>query len=35
MLGISTYKAGDEFDHYYVLDKTNDLIVFKRKAENE
>jgi hypothetical protein len=34
MLGISTYKAGDEFDHYYVLDKTSDLIVFKRKAEN-
>jgi hypothetical protein len=34
MLGISAYKKGDEFEHYYVLDKTKDLIVFKRKAIN-
>ncbi len=32
-LGISAYKAGDEFEHYYVFDKTSDLIVFKRKTK--
>jgi hypothetical protein len=30
-LGITNYKAGDEFEYYYVLDKTEDLVVFKRK----
>lgn len=33
-LGISAYQEGDEFEHYYVLDKTEDLIVFKRKTVN-
>ncbi|MCB2207371.1 MAG: glycosyltransferase family 39 protein [Bacteroidetes bacterium] len=31
MLGISAYQKGDEFEHYFVLDKTEELIVFKRK----
>lgn len=34
MLGISAYQKGDEFEHYFVLDKTEDLIVFKRKPAN-
>jgi hypothetical protein len=31
-LGVDTYKKGDEFEHYRVIDKTRDLIVFKRKT---
>jgi hypothetical protein len=31
-LGISTYQVGDDFEHYFVLDKTENLIVFKRKT---
>jgi len=30
-LGVSTYHKGDEFEHYFVFDKTEDIIVFKRK----
>ena len=31
-LGVEAYKKGDEFEHYRVIDKTRDLIVFKRKT---
>lgn len=32
-LGISHYEKGDEFEHYYVLDKTEEIIVFKSKPK--
>lgn len=33
VLGISNYKIGDEFEHYFVFDKTEELLVFKRKDQ--
>lgn len=32
LLGISTYNKGDDFENYLVIDKNEEMIVFKRKA---
>lgn len=33
LLGISAYNKGDNFENYYVFDKNEELIVFKRKEK--
>ena len=33
LLGISTYNKGDDFENYFVVDKNEEMIVFKRKEK--
>lgn len=33
LLGISTYNKGDDFENYFVIDKNEEMIVFKRKEK--
>ncbi len=34
ILGVASYKKGDVFEHYRVIDKNETMIVFKRKESN-
>jgi len=33
LLGISAYNKGDDFENYFVIDKNEEMIVFKRKEK--